>query len=200
MGNYLMKGLVIGLMFGLPAGVVGALTMQRTFNYGIRAGLTTGLGSSVADCLYACIGAFGLRLISDILFTYQIEINRIGSAFIIAIGIRLILNKSENLLNESPQSHFKMFLSSFVVGISNPAAILTFLFAFSYFEISGQLQIHQGFLLIVGVFLGTYLWWGMLSLGANGLRKKVEHYYQLNQVFGLILTLLGIIFLVKTLL
>ena len=61
--EYLMRGILIGL----PVGAVGALTVQRTWNSGIRSGLLTGLGSSAADCCYACVGAFGLTLISDFL-------------------------------------------------------------------------------------------------------------------------------------
>ena len=63
--EYLLRGIMIGLIFGLPVGAIGALTVQRTWSLGVKAGLLTGLGSSVADCFYACVGAFGLTLISD---------------------------------------------------------------------------------------------------------------------------------------
>ena len=75
---YLFRGILIGLFFGIPVGAVGALTVQRTLQYGVRAGLLTGLGSSAADCIYAGIGAFGLKLISDLLLRGQ---NIIHSTF-----------------------------------------------------------------------------------------------------------------------
>lgn len=59
MESYLLKGICIGLLFGLPVGAVGALTVQRTLAHGPRMGILTGLGSSVADCFYAVVGAFG---------------------------------------------------------------------------------------------------------------------------------------------
>ena len=62
LGNYLIRGLMIGLVFGVPAGAIGALTSQRTLNGGLSAGLATGLGSSAADLLYACVGVFGITL------------------------------------------------------------------------------------------------------------------------------------------
>ena len=71
MADYLAKGILIGLLFGLPVGAVGAMTVQRTWNFGFQAGLLTGLGSSVADCLYAVVGAFGLTLISDFLLEHH---------------------------------------------------------------------------------------------------------------------------------
>lgn len=192
MDNFLLGGLIIGLLFGLPAGAVGAMTVQRTLNYGFKAGIVTGLGSSVADCLYASIGAFGLTLISDFLLKHQTAINILGGSLILAMGIQMILRKKENSISEIPShSGIKMFLSSFVVGITNPAAVLTFLFAFSYFGISEQLMMFQGIQLVCGVFIGTYIWWGILSVAANMLKKKTSSFCKLNRVFGFILTLFG---------
>lgn len=93
MAGYLLRGILIGLLFGLPVGAVGTMTVQRTWSFGFRAGLLTGLGSSVADCLYAIVGAFGLTLISDFLFQYQTLINILGGGLILFMGIRLILKK-----------------------------------------------------------------------------------------------------------
>lgn len=192
MDNFLLAGLLIGLLFGLPAGAVGALTVQRTLNYGFKAGLATGLGSSVADCLYAFIGAFGLTLISDFLFKYQAAINILGGSLVLAMGIWMIRRKNEDSVSEVPAlSGSKMFLSAFAVGITNPAAILTFLFAFSYLGISGQLTMLEGIQLVCGVFIGTYIWWGILSVAANALKKKTSSFCKLNRVFGVVLTLCG---------
>lgn len=199
--DFLLGGLLIGILFGLPAGAVGALTIQRTLNYGIKAGLATGLGSSAADCLYACIGAFGLTLISDFLLRHQTAINILGGSLILAMGIRMILKKNTDSISGIPAlSGIKMFLSSFAVGITNPAAILTFLFAFSYFGISGQLTLSQGIQLVCGVFIGTYLWWGILSVAANVLKKKTSSFGKLNRVFGVILTLFGTAIFARTIL
>ena len=95
MESYLIKGILIGLIFGMPVGAVGTMTVQRTFRYGFQAGLMTGLGSSVADCLYACVGVFGLTFISDFLFKYQVLINISGGTFVLIMGIRLILGSSK---------------------------------------------------------------------------------------------------------
>ena len=71
MESYFLRGILIGLLFGLPIGAVGTMTVQRTWSFGFRAGMLSGLGSSVADCLYAGIGVFGLTFISDFLWRYQ---------------------------------------------------------------------------------------------------------------------------------
>lgn len=132
MESYLIKGILIGLIFGMPIGAVGTMTVQKTFHYGFQAGLLTGLGSSAADCLYACVGVFGLTFISDFLLRYQTMIHISGGTFVLIMGIRLISGgKKISIPQITTVYGIKMFLSSFVVGITNPAAVLTFLFAFS---------------------------------------------------------------------
>ena len=144
------QGILIGLLFGIPAGAVGALTVHRTLKKDIGAGLITGLGSSAADCFYACIGAFGLTRISDFLSTYENLISFTGGCLILALGIRLFF-KEEKKVSDKENSGFSMFFSAFAVGITNPAAVLTFLFAFSWFGISDNLSIKEGSLLVLGV-------------------------------------------------
>lgn len=177
MTEYLLRGILIGLLFGLPVGAVGTLTVQRTFRSGTKAGLLTGLGSSVADCVYACAGAFGMTFLSDFLLKHQTVINVLGGSFILFMGIRLLLRKNEADRHEGEAIGFaKMFFSSFAVGITNPTAVLTFLFAFSYFGISGTAGLLQEILLVCGVFVGTYIWWGILTALSNLIKKKTTRW------------------------
>ena len=162
--EYLLRGILIGLLFGLPVGAIGALTVQRTWGLGMRAGLLTGLGSSVADCFYACVGAFGLTLISDFLLRWQVVITVFGGVLILAMGLKSLVHPQGELPpDKETLGGVKLFFTSFAIGITNPAAILTFIFAFSYFGISEVSRWSDGILLVLVVFLGTYFWWGTLS-------------------------------------
>ena len=175
---FLFKGILIGLLFGLPAGAVGALTVQRTLRHGPKAGLLTGLGSSAADCCYASLGAFGLTI-----------------GLIFFLGLSLLRRKQDTSSREEEKTNrLGLFLSSFAIGITNPAAILTFLFAFSWLGVSGGLAFREGVLLVLGVFFGTYLWWGVLTLAASLARRKTAAIDPawMNRVFGIILCLLGL--------
>ena len=189
-----LKGILIGLIFGVPAGAVGAMTVQRTWEHGIKAGM----GSSVADCIYAAIGAFGLTIISDFLLQYQTAIHLVGGTIVLFMGIRLLFRKGEA---EVPvvSGKVRMFLSSFAVGITNPAAILTFLFAFSWFGIAGDNTKASGWLVVLGVFVGTYLWWGGLAAAAALARKKkrADSFQKINRIFGVVLSLFGILVFIR---
>lgn len=200
--DYLLRGILIGLLFGLPVGAVGTMTVHRTLTGGVKAGLFTGLGSSVADCFYACVGVFGLILISDFLLKYQVVITILGGGFVLFMGIRLLIKKESTAeIKVQTIAPVKMFLSSFAVGITNPAAILTFLFAFSYFGISGDADLIQGIILVCGVFIGTYIWWGTLTTVTHIVKKKTEKFSfrSINRIFGGILSLFGIIILLRLL-
>lgn len=199
--DYLLRGVLIGLLFGLPVGAVGTITVWRTWNGGIKAGLFTGLGSSAADCFYACVGAFGLTLISDFLLKYQIIINILGGSFILLMGVAVFRRKQDvqKQMGQTERSS-SMFLTSFLVGITNPAAILTFLFAFSYFRITGWLGISRSIALVAGVFIGTYIWWGALFFATDFLRKKTGNvnFQKANKIFGSLLILFGIVIFMQT--
>lgn len=200
--GFLLKGILIGLLFGVPVGAVGTMAAQRAFSSGFGAGLKTGLGSSAADCLYAVCGAFGLTFVSDFLLKYQTVIHAVGGSLILAMGLRLILKKGEQAEpEEESENGIKMFLSSFAVGITNPAAILTFLFAFSYFGIMGKTRIFDGIQLVTGVFIGTCIWWVLLSTAVVYIKKRTGNssFCYMNQIFGAILALFGAAIFVRIL-
>lgn len=113
MAAFFLRGVLIGLLFGVPAGAVGVMTVQRTWNYGIKAGLLTGFGSSVADCIYACVGAFSLTAISEFLLEYQTVINLAGGGgLILYMGLRLLFGRKKQDEIPSVSGRIKMFLPS----------------------------------------------------------------------------------------
>lgn len=197
---FLLKGLLIGLIFGLPVGAVGTLTLQRTINYNSKVGFITGLGSSVADILYACIGVFGISIISYFLIKHQIVINIIGSIFIFVMGIQTIKKQAELKKEKTANGLGKIFLSSFVIGITNPATILSFIFAFSYFNIMENIKLLNGILLLLGVLIGTLIWWTILVFIGNKLKKNINENRLkiINIVFGVLLIVFSISIVIKT--
>lgn len=197
---FLLKGILIGLLFGVPVGAVGTMTVSRTLNHGFGAGIITGLGSSVADCIYAGVGAFGLTLVSDFLLKYETVIHLLGGCLVITMGISAFFRKQKSSDETRPAGRkLPMFFSAFAVGITNPAAILTFLFAFSYFDLSAGMNAFHGILLVSGVLLGTLLWWLTLSGVAVRLRERaVKHRTMLNRIFGSLLILFGFIIFISS--
>ncbi len=201
MTAYLLKGIAIGFIFGIPIGSVGVMTVRNALRKGFGAGLVTGLGSTTADCLYAAVGAFGLHMISDFLLRYERAISLIGGAIIIALGISSFRRKEEVQDYREKNSAIKMFLVAFAVGITNPAVILSFLFAFSQFKIYDITKAFDGTMVVLGVFIGTVAWWLIISGTACLVKSRVHKVNtgKINAVFGVILAVLGAAIIIRSL-
>ncbi len=195
MMSYLIKGITVGLVFGVPAGAIGALTIQRSLAYGFWAGLLTGLGSSAADVLYACVGVFGLTIISDLLVKYETAIALTGGILIMGLGILIFRKKGMHSTEGTGQANlWACFASSFVIAIANPATILSFLAAFASFGIGAIRSLNQGAALVAGILLGTGCWWTVLAGLSAKFRKRVTEciYEILNRLLGALMMLFGI--------
>jgi threonine/homoserine/homoserine lactone efflux protein len=127
--------MIIGLVFGAPVGAVGAMTIQRTLTANLKAGLITGIGSSVADCFYAAVGVFGVKIISDFMRKNHFIINLLCGFIILFLGISRFVQKPDENRVSCENGHIKMFLSSFLLGLMNPVAIMSFIISFGYIGI-----------------------------------------------------------------
>ncbi len=198
--EYFLRGLLIGLIFGVPAGAIGALTIQYTLERGFFSGFITGLGSSAADLLYACVGIFGITIISDFLTTNQTVIRLVGGVFILVLGIQIFRKKKPpSAIADTKNRPVLCFLSAFSVAVLNPATIVSFLVAFTAFGIEGHMNTYQGVQLILGILFGTLCWWALLSGTVALFRKRVTDkiYQWMNWILGCFMTLFGIVMMLQ---
>lgn len=192
----LLKGVIIGIVCGVPIGAAGAMTIQRTLKFGVKQGLLTGLGSSVADCIYAGVGVFGLTFISDFLTAHSSLINLVGGSFAAFMGFNVLRKKETSC---KPEKGIRLFLSSFTIGITNPVAIIAFLIAFSYMNVQRNMGLINSFVIILGVFIGTYIWWGTIAYTVCLIKKKAKKNIlnKLNVIFCCILITFGFLMILK---
>ncbi|MBR6336142.1 MAG: LysE family transporter [Ruminococcus sp.] len=189
----LIKGLLIGIIFGVPVGAVGAMCVSRSLNGGVKSGIVTGLGASAAELFYSIVGAFGITVVSGFLEQHSVIINILGGALVIAMGVMTFLKAPERQEDKNKAGYAGMFLSAIAVCITNPAAVITYLFAFSYFGINGTLSAANGTLLVTGIVAGTQIWWIILSFLSQLIKKKAgeKGFVIMNRLFGLIMTGFG---------
>ena len=196
-GISLFRGLLVGLIFGVPAGAIGALTLQRALANGFWSGFLTGLGSSSADVLYACVGVFGLTVVSDFLTAHQGIISLVGGIIIALLGV-LILRKKSLAPDQPEQKALPLpacFATAFAAAIANPSTILSFFAAFAVLGIGNNLTAAEGTFLIAGILLGTGCWWALLSALAARFRSRVTQKVGkiLNLILGTLMLLFGIV-------
>ena len=192
----LLKGGAIGLAISAPVGPIGVLCIQRTLAGGRIVGLVSGLGVATADAIYAALAVLGLAFISEILIGQQPLLRLIGGGILILLGTRILLSRP---LDESaPEERNGLagaYASTFILTLTHP---LTILFVAAIFAgigaamESGDLLSGAG--LVLGVFLGSMLWWFLLSGGVSLLRDRVTPGAMrwVNWVSGTVIALLGV--------
>ena len=169
----ILKGLIIGFSIAAPVGPIGVLCIQRTLNGGYRSGLFTGLGAATADAVYGLIAAFGLTAISDFMIRQRYWFSLVGGAFLCFLGVRALLRKTDRITSAPKKtSLIRNYGSTFFLTLTNPMTILFFIGIFSGFDVIGDFdRLTTAAVLVLGVFLGSGLWWLSLS-SFTGLFQK----------------------------
>jgi threonine/homoserine/homoserine lactone efflux protein len=170
------RGLMIGFAIAAPVGPIGMLVIRRTLAEGRMLGLLTGLGAAVADALYCCVGAFGLTFISGFLMGYAVWTKLIGGAFLCYLGIRTFRSKpTEESAGVSKVRYGSAFFTTLLLTLTNPATILSFMAVFAGLGLgtNGGNYGAAG-VVVAGVFIGSAIWWLMLSCGVSLVRHKLR--------------------------
>lgn len=191
----LLKGVVVGIIIALPVGPVGVLCVRRTLFEGPSYGFISGLGAATADTIFGIIAGFSLTIVRDFMLRYQDWLGAAGGAFLVAVGIKAVIEASD--AEPEPvdgEAHFAAYASTFALTITNPITILAFAGIFAKIGISEGAGFLDTGALIGGVFLGSLLWWLGLSFGIAALRRHVGivRLTWLNRISGMILTLSGL--------
>jgi len=176
----LMRGVIVGVSIAAPVGPIGLLVIQRTLSAGRLTGFLSGLGAATADGIYGLVAAFGLTLIASLLTSVQAVMGVIGGLFLIWLGVATFrkLPPAERAATDSHadgrQGLVAAWASTFLLTLTNPMTILAFAAILS----GAGLQydgggVWSGALLVLGVFLGSALWWLLLSGGVSLFRHHV---------------------------
>jgi threonine/homoserine/homoserine lactone efflux protein len=193
---FLLKGLAVGIVIAVPVGPVGVMCVRRTIFEGKAAGFVSGLGAATADALFGCIAAFGLTFVSEWLIGYHQWLRIAGGCYLLYIGCSALLAAPEAKRPSEPdaESLLRDFLSTFALTLTNPITILAFLGIFSAIGLGGEdATFARAAILVLGVWLGSLLWWLTLTFGLGSLFQSFEarHLKWINRASGVILFLSG---------
>lgn len=174
----ILKGILIGLLVSIPLGPIGVLVIQRTVNKSRMAGLLSGMGAALSDTLYAIIAGFSLTYVVEFIREYEIMFQSIAALVVLGLGIHIFFKNPAADLKQHRlrgNTHFKDILSTFLVTFSNPLSVFVFLAIFTSSGVVISLeQPYHAFLVILGVFTGTFIWWFSLSGIVSLFRHKMN--------------------------
>jgi len=173
-GELALKGLAFGFLLAATVGPMWVLCLRRTLASGALVGLASGLGIAVADGFYGAVAAFGLTAISGFLLAHAFWIGLAGAAFLLYLGVKTLTAKPDfDQKEERPLGLAAAFLSTLGLTLTNPPTILAFAAIFAGLGLASTSDYEAAALIVGGVFLGSAVWWVILALGANRLRRHL---------------------------
>jgi threonine/homoserine/homoserine lactone efflux protein len=201
--TFLLRGLAIGFSIAAPVGPIGVLCIRRTLAEGWAPGLVSGLGAATADAIYGCIAGFGLAFISNFLVSQQVWLRLIGGVFLCYLGIKTLLAKpAEQASLGSGNGLLGGYASTFLLTLTNPMTIISFAAIFAGLGLAGASGNYgSAGILVLGVFIGSALWWLILSSGVGIFRARInsQGLRWVNRISGVIILGFGLFALLGTL-
>lgn len=174
-----LKGIGMGLAVAAPVGPIGVLCIRRTLADGRAAGLATGMGAATADGLYGLMVAVGFAA-TGILMEYSGVLAIGGGALLMWLGamsVRGFLRAGSSGRPVEPASGHRTVLKSwattFVLTMANPMTILVFVGMIAGLGAVAASSPSAPYWLVLGVFLGSALWWLFLVQLALMIRGRM---------------------------
>ncbi len=194
--GFLLRGLVIGFSIAAPVGPIGILCIRRTLTRGRLSGYVSGLGAATANSIYGSIAGFGLAFISNFLVSQQIWLRLAGGAFLCYLGIRTFLAKPAGPAAPAKESGLLGdYASTFFLTLTNPMTIIAYVAVFAGLGLAGARNTYaSASVLVLGVFLGSFLWSFSLCSLVGFFREKFNQrgLEWVNRISGIIITGFGL--------
>jgi putative LysE/RhtB family amino acid efflux pump len=197
-----LRGILLGLAVAAPVGPIGVLCIQRSLAGGFWMGFSGGIGTAVADALYAALAAAGFAVLlgGRLGMVGPVPVQQIlqwgGALFIAWLGWRTFATPvAESAANAPVEDRpLRLFAVTFALTMSNPATILSFAALFAGLGLAADPSLDAAASAVAGVFIGSLLWWALLSGGIAALRHRVSAEIRcwINRTAGLVLILFAI--------
>jgi threonine/homoserine/homoserine lactone efflux protein len=192
------NGMVIGFAIAAPVGPIGVLCIRRTLAEGRISGVVSGLGAATADALYGSVAALGLTFVTDLLVGGESWLRLFGGAFLIFLGARTFLTRPvERVTPAGGSGLLGDYASTLFLTLTNPTTILSFAAIFAGLGVAGEANggVLSATMLVLGVFLGSAMWWFVLSWLVGIFRAKLtaRGLRWVNRVSGTIIATFGVL-------
>lgn len=181
MTRALALGFLVGFPIAVSPGPIFFLVLRRTLARGWRSGFVSGLGVATGDATYAALAAFGVAAVTNLLIGQRRWIGLVGGIAIAVIGLRTFTGAhpdpraraGEGYLDGAKRRGGKEFGSILMLTLSNPSTILSFSAVFAGLGIHVEGGWGPELALVVGVWLGSFAWWLVLTGVASRVRGRL---------------------------
>ena len=189
------KSLLLGLAVAAPLGPIGALCINRTLERGFWAGVAGGLGTALADAIYASLAAIGFSAFAATLAMIDAPLKLVGGLFMLWLGWKSTRPKPPRPAAQvGTRDLLGTVAATFLLTITNPMTILAFAAMFAGLGLADAPGAINAVIVVAGVFLGSLLWWFVLSGGGAMARRRLPEGFAVwvSRLSGLILIGFGL--------
>lgn len=193
---FFLKGIAIGFAMAVPVGPIGILCIRKTLTEGRLQGLIIGLGAATADLFYGSVAAFGLTFISDTLINQKFWIRLVGGSLLLFLGIKIFRSlPTDPKYNNNNGGILRSYLTTVFLTLTNPLTIFAFIAVFAALGISNGLSYLSASILVAGVFIGSCLWFLILSSGTIFFKNKLDlvGLRWVNRIAGILVIISGVL-------
>lgn len=198
------NGVAIGLAVAAPIGPVNLIVIRRTLRYGQLNGFLSGGGAAIGDAIFAAIAAFGITAAMDFVIRIETLLQIAGGCFLLFLGLRTWFARPN--FGEAPAevhtgAMAAVFVTTFVLTITNPATMLGFIAIFG--GVAGLAGAGDDYghaaTVVLAVFAGSALWWAGLSGFVSLFRHRMNDDLLLivNRVSGVLIVIFGAVVLAR---
>lgn len=190
-----VRGLVAGFALAAPVGPVAVLCMRRALSSGRLRAFIAGLGAAFADMVFGAVAGLGIGVVTTFVLDHEVAIGLIGGFIVLAVGVGTF--RTPIARTDSPADAGLIrrdFAASFSMAITNPATMIAAAGLFAAFApIDMYAAPMTAALLVTGVFVGSAVWWLILS-GVVGtfreafIERGLPH---LNKISGAVIAFSG---------
>jgi threonine/homoserine/homoserine lactone efflux protein len=134
------------------------------------------MGVATADTIFAAIGATGISFVGAVLATGESWLKLIGGVILVAFGVYLARKRPNSAMEdgrEVPKSLAADFAMTLALTMTNPMTIISFAGLFAGVSGLRGFELSAIPALLVGVFLGSAVWWVALAIVIGLIRHKI---------------------------
>jgi putative LysE/RhtB family amino acid efflux pump len=196
----LMSAVLVGFVISIPLGPSGLLCIRETLGGGVLRGIAVGMGSAFAEGLCALAANLGLQKL-DIIQYWGIWLKFLGGMVLIIFALKELKKLRQRThdsielpaLSPSHIVYLGLFSAGFILIITNPLSIFALAGLIGAFHMKCDTPLRMA-LLGVGAFLGSLLWWTLVSTFVSTVKDQFspKALYHLRQWSIYLLLGLGI--------
>jgi|GEM_PF-3742891 len=166
----------VGLLISSVVGPIAVFFIKKTIEFGLAAALSIGLAIIVTDVVYALAVAVSLTAIYSLSDHAMLVMQFMGGVMLLYMGVSEY--KGRNAISSANKIYRgsalrKLFYKTATLNILSPLTFICFSGALAAMGDTYRLTFNNIAAILLGIIVGSAVWWLCLGIVINMIAKKV---------------------------